>query len=64
MMGEIAKDFFNEKVTKRVTFPEIEEILKSSDLEGYVAAWKKKMYMKLLELYSTKIFPILKKKSF
>ena len=56
MMQEIAKDFFTEKVTKRVTFPEIEEILKASDLEGYIAVWKKKMYLKLLELYSNERF--------
>jgi len=51
-MREIVKDFFKEKINKRVTFNELEENLKEKDLEKYIADWKQKMYLKLLELYS------------
>ena len=54
-MKEISKHYFNDENSKgRMTYPEVEKIMEKNNLEGYIATWKKNMYMKLLEIYSKK----------
>lgn len=57
MMQEIVNEFFIKKLQQQyITYNEIEKILNHHDLSNFINDWKHKMYLKLLEIFSFKIF--------